>query len=307
MDTTFPDKEQLVQLVTQITVQVLNELKNQNGETNASALEKATACNLNYPNCDDCGYCVARRPDVVEQFIESGATRISSRPNTPIVETKYAKYIDHTLLKLDVTVDELKKLCDEARKFHFKSVCVNPNNVPFCAKEVEGTGVGVTAVIGFPLGANTSRVKAFEADEAIRNGASEIDMVINVTLLKSKNYAAVFEDIKEVVRAAQNHTVKVILETASLSEIEKIAGCVLSKAAGARYVKTSTGFGKGGATIEDVRLMRQVVGGDIGVKASGGIHDSETASKMIEAGATRIGASASVAIVTGDKKSGTGY
>ncbi|MFC1850372.1 deoxyribose-phosphate aldolase [candidate division CSSED10-310 bacterium] len=240
-------------------------------------------------------------------MIQSGAARITSQLHTPAVPTNLAPYIDHTLLKPEVSLEDLKKICQEAKQFNFKSVCVNPDNVAFCARELKDTSVGVTAVIGFPLGATTSRVKAFETDEALNKGASEIDMVINVGALKDKDYAAVLEDIQQVVRAAHGKIVKVILETGLLNETQKIVGCALAKAAGAHFVKTSTGFGKGGATLDDIQLMRQVVGGEMGVKASGGIRDTETALKMISAGATRIGASASVAIVKGESAPGTGY
>lgn len=304
MSAQLPDKEQLVKLITQITVEVLNEL-GQNGT--ADAATSAKPCNLDSSDCAECGYCVAKKPEVIESYIDSGATRFTSQLHTPPVSQSLGKYIDHTLLKPEATPEELRKICEEALKYQFKSVCVNPAHVPFCVKMLEGSSVGVTAVVGFPLGATTARVKAFETEEAVKNGATEIDMVINVTSLRSKNYAAVYHDIAQVVRAAHGAPVKVILETGLLNQNEKIAGCVLSKAAGASFVKTSTGFGKGGATYDDIKLMREIVGAELGVKASGGIRDSETAQKMIEAGATRLGASASVAIVRGDKATGTGY
>lgn len=208
-----------------------------------------------------------------------------------------APYIDHTILKPDATKDELRKVCDEARKYHFATVCVNSANVRFVAACLEGSGVKAIAVVGFPLGAATTGAKAFETREAIRNGAQEIDMVINIGALKSKDYALVQSDIRGVVEAAGAIPVKVILETSMLDRDQKVIACALSKAAGAAFVKTSTGFGGGGATAEDIALMRQVVGDDIGVKASGGVRTIDDAEKMIEAGASRIGASSSVAIV----------
>jgi deoxyribose-phosphate aldolase len=214
-----------------------------------------------------------------------------------------AALIDHTLLKPEATRDDIKKLCDEARTYKFASVCVNTTWVPVCKALLGGSGVMVCAVVGFPLGAMTPSAKAYEAREAVRQGAQEIDMVINLGALKSRDYETVFEDICRVVKAAAPARVKVILETGALSTEEKIVGCTLSKLAGAAFVKTSTGFGPGGATVEDIALMRKLVGAEMGVKASGGVRTREDAEKMALAGASRIGASASVAIVTGgDKK-----
>jgi deoxyribose-phosphate aldolase len=210
------------------------------------------------------------------------------------------------MLKPEATREELEKLIEEARNYHFASVCVNSVNVARVARRLKGSGVMTCAVVGFPLGAMVSNAKAFETREAIREGANEIDMVMNIGALKSGDYATVLDDIQKVVKAAGGNTVKVILETGALTDEEKVAGCVLSKAGGAHYVKTSTGFGKGGATVEDIELMRKIVGSEMGVKASGGIRDYETAKKMIDAGATRIGASASVAIVKGPSKQPAG-
>ncbi len=212
-----------------------------------------------------------------------------------------APLIDHTLLKPDATRDDVLKLCEEARQFGFATVCLNATHIATAARALEGSDTLPIAVVGFPLGATVPAAKAFEAQEAIRAGAREIDMVINIGALKAKDYALVLRDIAAVVEASNPWPVKVILETSQLSEDEKIAGCVLSKAAGAVFVKTSTGFGGGGATVEDVALMRRIVGQELGVKASGGIRSSEDAMKMIQAGANRIGASASVAIVQGKK------
>lgn len=217
-----------------------------------------------------------------------------------------ASRIDHTLLKPDATRADLVKLCQEARQYGFASVCVNTTWVPLCVELLRGSRVMTICVVGFPLGAATSRAKAAETREAIANGAAEIDMVINIGLLKSGDHDAVFDDIRAVVEAAQGRPVKVILETHLLTREQKIAACTLAKAAGAAFVKTSTGFSGGGATAEDIQLMRAVVGPDMGVKASGGVRTAEDAKRMIAAGADRIGASASVAIVTGGTASG-GY
>ncbi|MCL6615313.1 MAG: deoxyribose-phosphate aldolase [Firmicutes bacterium] len=208
--------------------------------------------------------------------------------------------IDHTLLKPEATKAEIERLCEEAKQYSFWSVCINPGNVRLAAKLLRGSGVKVCTVIGFPLGATTPMVKAMETRDAIANGADEVDMVINVGALKSGDYDLCARDIKAVVEAASGQAlVKVIIETCLLSDDEKRKACLLAKNAGADFVKTSTGFGKGGATVEDVTLMRQVVGAAMGVKAAGGIRDRATAEKMIAAGANRLGTSAGVAIVTG--------
>jgi deoxyribose-phosphate aldolase len=213
--------------------------------------------------------------------------------------TGIARMIDHTLLKPDATRAELVKLCEEARAHSFASVCVNTTWVPLCVSLLKGCPVMTICVVGFPLGAATSRAKAAETREAIANGAAEIDMVINIGLLKSGEHDRVFDDIKAVVDASSGRPVKVILETHLLSREQKIAACAISRAAGAAFVKTSTGFSGGGATADDIRLMRAVVGPDMGVKASGGVRTAQDARNMVEAGANRLGASASVAIVTG--------
>ena len=208
--------------------------------------------------------------------------------------------IDHTLLKPDATVEQVKKLCQEAIEYRFASVCVNSVYIPLVAEMLRNSSVKVCSVIGFPLGAAATKAKVAEAKEAIENGADEIDMVMSVGLLKSGDTGAVEEDIKSVVAAARNKAlVKVILETCLLTDEEKVIACKLAKSAGADFVKTSTGFSTGGATVEDIKLMRGIVGPEMGVKASGGIRDSETAVKMVNAGANRIGASASIAIVKG--------
>lgn len=210
-----------------------------------------------------------------------------------------ASYIDHTLLKPDATRDEVIKLCDEARKYGFATVCLNSANIALAARLLHGCTTRPIAVVGFPLGAGTTNAKVFETREAVRAGAAEIDMVINQGALKSRDYALVESDIRAVVVAASPAPVKVILETGGLDRDSKIIACALAKAAGAAFVKTSTGFGPGGATAEDIVLMRSIVGSDMGVKASGGIRTTADATRMVEAGASRIGASASVAIVTG--------
>ncbi|MDR0965829.1 MAG: deoxyribose-phosphate aldolase [Myxococcales bacterium] len=220
-----------------------------------------------------------------------------SHPVAPPDPSNLATYIDHTLLKPTATQDELLKLCDEARQYGFATVCVNSANVEEAAVLLQGSDTVPIAVVGFPLGASLPEVKAYEAREAIRNGAREIDTVINIGALKDRNYQFVLDDIQEVVDAVAPVPVKVIIEASQLDEMQKIIACALSKAAGAAFVKTSTGFTGSGATAEDIALMRQVVGPDMGVKASGGVRTLADAKKMIAAGASRIGASASVAIV----------
>ncbi|MBM7687541.1 deoxyribose-phosphate aldolase [Enterococcus ureilyticus] len=214
--------------------------------------------------------------------------------------------IDHTILKADAKEEDVLRIIEEAKKYEFFSVCINPCWVALAKEHLAGTSVAVCTVIGFPLGANTSEVKAYEATDAINNGATEVDMVINVGALKSKQYKKVLKDIQAVVDAAKGQAlVKVIIETALLTDEEKIKVCELAKEAGADFVKTSTGFSTGGATVADVKLMRETVGPDMGVKASGGIHNEAQAKAMIDAGATRIGTSAGVAIMEGS--TGAGY
>jgi deoxyribose-phosphate aldolase len=216
------------------------------------------------------------------------------------MSSQIAKMIDHTLLKADATKEQVKTLCEEAKQYSFASVCVNPTWVQYASELLSGTEVEVCTVIGFPLGATTSATKAFETANAIENGATEVDMVINIGALKDKNYDLVKEDITAVVDAAKGKALtKVIIETSLLTDEEKEKACVLAVEAGTDYVKTSTGFSTGGATVEDIALMRKTVGPDIGVKASGGVRSSEDTEKMIAAGATRIGASSGVAIVNG--------
>ncbi|MCE1190321.1 MAG: deoxyribose-phosphate aldolase [Ignavibacteria bacterium] len=219
-----------------------------------------------------------------------------------------ARKIDHTLLKQEATVDEIVKLCNEAAKYQFASVCVNPCHVALCYSMLKDTPVKVCTVIGFPLGATTTQVKRMEAEQAIKNGAQEIDMVINIGWLKSRQYDLVFNDVQQVVLAGKNQRVvtKVILETCLLTDEEKVEACIICKKAGADFVKTSTGFSKGGATAGDIALMKYVVGSSVGVKASGGIRTREDAETMVAHGADRIGASASVKIVLNDASSAGG-
>ncbi|AJH01182.1 2-deoxyribose-5-phosphate aldolase [Clostridium beijerinckii] len=213
-----------------------------------------------------------------------------------------AKYIDHTILKPEATVEDVKRLCKEAKEYNFASVCVNGCYAKLVSTELMGTDVKTCVVVGFPLGAMTKEAKAFETNQAIENGATEIDMVINVGALKDKNYSLLKEDIEAVVNAAKGKAlVKVIIETCLLSDEEKVKACEIAKEAKADFVKTSTGFSTGGATKEDIALMRKTVGSDLGVKASGGVRDFKTAMDMINAGASRIGASASISIVSESK------
>lgn len=214
--------------------------------------------------------------------------------------------IDHTILKADATQEDVARIVAEAKEYNFFSVCINPCWVAFAKEQLMNTSVAVCTVIGFPLGANTLEVKAYEAADAINNGATEVDMVINIGALKSMQYKKVLKDIQAVVEAAKDRAlVKVIIETALLTEAEKIKACELAKEAGADFVKTSTGFSTSGAAVEDIALMRQTVGPEMGVKASGGIHNQAQAEAMIAAGATRIGTSAGVAIMQG--ATGAGY
>lgn len=256
-------------------------------------------CTATAAECGGEGLCAVRRPNDVALIRDAGAARVGSSPGIGAVREDLAGLIDHTLLRPDATKDDLKKLCEEAKKYSFASVCVNSANIRIAKDMLRGTPVMAVAVVGFPLGAMTTSAKAFETREACRMGADEIDMVLNIGALKSRDYALVEEDIRAVVQAARPRPVKVILETGALTNEEKIIGCALARAAGAAFVKTSTGFGPGGASVEDIALMRRIVGADLGVKASGGVRTTEDADKMVAAGATRIGASASVAIVSG--------
>lgn len=214
-----------------------------------------------------------------------------------------AQYIDHTVLKADAVTADIEKICKEAVEYNFKTVCIQPYWIPYAVEQLAGSEVGITTVIGFPLGANASEVKAFEAKQALKDGATEVDMVINIGALKSEDYDTVLNDMKAVVDAVDGEAVvKVIIETALLTKDEKVRASELAKKAGADFVKTSTGFSTGGATVEDIKLMRATVGPDMGVKASGGVSDYADAVAMVEAGATRIGASSGITIVEGSKE-----
>jgi deoxyribose-phosphate aldolase len=289
--------DEVVEMITRRVAERLQQMGFLAGQSTTSS------CVIDGQECSDCGHCATKRPEAVRNILNSGADRIGAKIgiNGSKINRELAGTIDHTLLKPDASRDQLIKVCEEAKQFGFATVCVNSSNIPLVARQLKGSPVKPIAVVGFPLGAATSQAKAFEAKEAIRAGAQEIDMVINIGALKSKDYKLVHDDIKAVVEASKPHKVKVIIETAQLNNEEKITACALAKTAGAAFVKTSTGFGGGGATVEDIELMRRVVGSDMEVKASGGIRTQEDAKKMIEAGADRIGASASVAIVTGKK------
>ncbi len=256
--------------------------------------------------CSD-GLCVIHNKEGVKNIVKNGADRVTAGIGIEAaggIETDLARMIDHTLLKPDATIDEITKLCHEAKKYNFASVCINPSYVSRCAKLLRDTSVKVCTVIGFPLGATSTATKAFEAEHALRDGAKEIDMVINVGMLKSGEYDYVENDIFAVVTTSRRYNAlsKVILETALLTDEEKIKGCLIAKRAGADFVKTSTGFSKGGATVGDIALMRKVVGSAMGVKASGGVRTREDALALVASGADRIGASASVKIVIGDSE-----
>lgn len=251
------------------------------------------------PSCQ--GACAAHCSDTVRSVVSTGAERISFSGNGAEVPRDLARYIDHTLLRPDATAAEIDELCDEARTYGFAAVCVNPTWVRRCAQQLRGSGVRVASVVGFPFGASTPEVKAMEARQAIRDGAREIDLVINVGALKSGDHDLVRRDIEKVADACREAgaVCKVIIETALLTDEEKVIASHLAKLAKADFVKTSTGFGPGGATVHDVLLMRETVGPKLGIKAAGGIRSAEDVQEMIAAGATRIGASAGVQIVTG--------
>ena len=255
-------------------------------------------CGIRTPQCNWCWVCPDCRSQVVEEIVGNGASRVGAGPNLGPIHNDMAKLIDHTLLKPEATREQVVQLCEEAVEHGFASVCINPTWVRQCRDIVRGTGVLVCTVIGFPLGANTTPTKSFEAQKAVDEGADEIDMVVNIGMLKSGDYNFVERDIRAVVAAAgPKGEVKVIIETCYLTDAEKIKASLLVKEAGAHFVKTSTGFGKKGATLGDVALMRKIVGTKLGVKAAGGIRDRERAVQMVEAGASRIGASASIAII----------
>ncbi len=290
---------ELDRLVAQIGDEILGRLQ---GQTPAPAPIVRGQEGLNLPDaaCPGClQRCAQTCHSNTRRIIEAGADRVTASEKLTKVDPAIARLIDHTLLKPEATRVDIVKLCAEARQYGFASVCVNPYWVPLAAQELAGSEVKVCTVAGFPLGATSTAAKAAEAADAARKGAREIDMVINVGALRSGDNDAVRADIEAVVKVCHDARaiVKVILETALLNDGQKATACALAKAAGADFVKTSTGFGPGGATARDVALMRQVVGPGMGVKAAGGIRTFEDLKKMTEAGATRIGASASVKIV----------
>ncbi len=250
---------------------------------------------------------VVTQPVAVNNIIKNGAERITASLGIGggITNSEVAARIDHTVLKPEATPEEIRQLCAEAREFNFASVCINPSYVSLCSELLKGSRVKVCTVIGFPLGATSTETKRFEATQAISNGAQELDMVINVGRLKAGDHNYVFNDVQQIVLTAKPHRiiVKVILETSLLTDEEKIKACIICREAGADFVKTSTGFSKGGATVGDVALMKLIVGSTVGVKASGGIRSREDAEAMIQHGADRIGASASVKIVQGGSSS----
>jgi deoxyribose-phosphate aldolase len=322
------DREQLVDIITRRVMEALRDGAGTAAGPAASAAPSATVAapamtpapatppapppDLHDPaTCERCrafGVPAVRDPAETRVLAEAGAARVNATLGYCANRDGLAALIDHTLLKPDATRAEIETLCREAAQFCFASVCVNPNWVPVCRELLQGSGVKVCTVVGFPLGAHAPDVKAYEARRAVEQGAEEVDMVINIGALKSRDHALVEQDIRGVVQSVGRDTiVKVILETSLLNRDEKVMGASLAKAAGADFVKTSTGFAGGGATVEDVALLRETVGPDIGIKASGGVRTQEDARAMIAAGATRIGASAGVKIVRGEAAAGKGY
>lgn len=296
------EKEQLITLITQQVMAKLSGTPSLSQPSNAAGAScGCQSCSTGENTWDGIGK--------VSDYIQAGASRLSCHgPVGSCPDPALARMIDHTLLKADATEKEVEALCQEAAANCFMSVCINPSNVAFSARLLRGTGVKVCTVVGFPLGATSPRVKELETRIVIDEGADEVDMVINVGALKSGHYALVESDIRAVVRATRGNIIsKVILETCYLTKDEIRKASEISKAAGANFVKTSTGFGPGGAKVEDIRIMREVVGDTMGVKASGGVRDHETALNMIMAGASRIGASASVAIINCEKPGGGKY
>jgi deoxyribose-phosphate aldolase len=280
----YSDNGDLERLVEQITDVIVARL---NGE----AVDQAALCGCT-------SECFNRCPERMHRVVDAGASRIGLVLGETGAARDWASLIDHTLLKPEATDEDIKKLCAEAAQYHFASVCVNPTWVRVAACSLRGTGVPVCTVIGFPLGATYPDVKAYEARRAILDGAAEVDMVMNIGALKSGDNCLLEHDISSVVKAAHeyNVTTKVIIETALLTDEEKVRACLVAKKAGADFVKTSTGFSKAGATVADVALMRRTVGPELGIKAAGGVKGLEDARKMLEAGATRIGASVGVRI-----------
>jgi deoxyribose-phosphate aldolase len=295
MENTHENVKHLVEVIAR---EVLIALDEQDYKTTQPAGDYCTS------ECAE-GICVDTCFNRVGEVVSAGASRLTSQLGSIPDDPDISSMIDHTLLKPDATADQIAQLCYEARKFKFASVCVNPTHVKLCAELLQGTEVKVCTVIGFPLGASAPEVKAFEAQTAITDGATEIDMVLNIGALKAGDLTLVARDINEVVKVGHGAgaIVKVIIETSLLNDEEKVTACLLSKEAGADFVKTSTGFSGGGATVDDINPMRRVVGPEMGVKASGGVRDFEDAQNMVKAGATRLGASAGVKIVQGQLES----
>jgi deoxyribose-phosphate aldolase len=291
-----PDRTSIETLTEIITKEVLNAVLEQE-KTSAATAPSGAVCKV---ECVD-NLCVKTCFDEAGQVISAGAERLSSTLGVMPTDASVSKYIDHTLLKAEATREQVTQLCFEARKYNFATVCVNATHTRLCVNLLRGSGVGVAVVVGFPLGATTPEVKAFEAEQALREGASEIDMVINIGAIKDRNLELAARDVRAVVNAVHgmNGILKVIIETALLTDEEKQIACLISKEAGANFVKTSTGFSTAGATVEDVALMRRTVGPLLGVKAAGGVRSDEDLQKMVKAGATRIGTSAGVKIVHG--------
>lgn len=285
------DIERLVRIVAE---EVFRGLQSQNARHPANS----TSCPWCAQSCG--GQCQSE----VGRLVDLGAARVSALAPDASIDSSIAALIDHTLLKPNALYEEVQKICEEARQFGFASVCINPALVPLASRFLKGSRVKVCTVVGFPLGATYPEVKAFEAEAGIVKGAQEIDMVMNIGALKSKDFAEVGRDILMVADVCHAHQAicKVIIETAYLTDDEKVSACSLAKANGADFVKTSTGFGPSGASAKDVALMRSVVGENVGVKASGGIRDWETLQAMVKSGASRIGASASVKILQEAKK-----
>ena len=275
------DYEKLIEQITDAIVARLN----------GDGSEQAALCGCT-------SECFHRCPERMHRIVDAGAARIGLVLGETATAREWASLIDHTLLKPEATDEDIKKLCQEAASYRFASVCVNPTWVRVASCNLRGSGVPVCTVIGFPLGATLPDVKAYEARRALLDGATELDMVINVGALKSGDDCLVEHDIRSVAEVAHEYDAicKVIIETALLTDDEKVRACLAAKKAGADFVKTSTGFSKGGATVADVALMRRTVGTELGVKASGGVKGLEDARKMVEAGATRIGASVGVKI-----------
>ena len=293
------DSRELEQLVAQIGEEILARVGREGA---VGRPPKGEGLNLPGEVCPGCVQrCAQTCSKNTRQIVAAGADRVSASERLTRIDPEIASLIDHTLLKPEATRDDIRRICAEARKYSFASVCINPYWVPLAAAELKGSPVKVCTVAGFPLGANSAAIKKAEADAAARAGAQEIDMVINVGALRSGDYDTVKQDIEAVVEVSHKAgaIVKVILETALLDDNQKSVACTLAKLAGADFVKTSTGFGPGGATAQDVALMRRVVGPEMGVKAAGGIRTLEDLRSMAAAGATRIGASASVKIVEG--------